>query len=186
MNTHFDPKIIESIKGKYIILDNNVLSDSASDPEFYETLYKILENNHLFIDPIVKLEFLRGAYLEKTYKEKNNFLKIEIFTPMIDHNDIYKKVYDSAFDIARIYSHHKRPNVPLGDIFITARQQIQTHQEYFFLTEDIEDFTTLLFDRVAILSFERKHKDGNEHLQHLQLLKFNHKKFQDCLASLPQ
>jgi len=186
MNTHFDPTIIESIKGKYIILDNNVLSDSASSPEFYQTLYKILENNPLFIDPIVKLEFLRGAYIEKTYKEKTAFLNIEIFTHMVDHNDIYKKVYDSAFNIARIYSHHKRPNVPLGDIFITARQQIHTQQEYLFLTEDLLDFTTLLFDRMLILSFERKDKDNNEHIQHLQLLKFNQKKFKDCLDSLPQ
>ena len=186
MNTHFDPKKIEDIKGKYIIIDTNVLSDSSSDAEFYKTLYKILENNPLLIDPIIKLEFLRGAYIEKTYKEKSAFLEIEIFSPMADHQDIYKKVYDSAFDIARIYSHNKKSNIPLGDILITARQEIQSSNDCYFLTEDKEDFTVLLFDRIAVISFERVNKDGQDYLQHLQLLKFNHQKFKKCLENLPQ
>lgn len=186
MNTHFDPKKIVGIKGKYIILDTNVLSDSSSDAEFYKTIYKILENNPILIDPIVKLEFLRGAYAEKTYREKNTFLKIEIFSLMADHQDIYKKVYDSAFNIARIYSHNKKSNIPLGDILITARQEVQGGRDCYFLTEDKEDFTSLLFDRIAIFSFERINRDGHDYLQHLQLLKFNHQKFKKCLENLPQ
>jgi len=186
MNTHFNLKNILEIKDKYIIIDTNVLSDSSSDPEFYQTIYGILKNNPILIDPIVKLEFLRGAYIEKTYREKSAFLKIEIFNPMVDHQDIYKKVYDSAFNIARIYSHNKKSNIPLGDILITARQEVQNSDNYYFLTEDREDFTALLFDRVAIISFERFNKDGQDYLQHLQLLKFNHKKFKKCLDNLPQ
>lgn len=186
MNTHFDPEKILAIKGKYIIIDTNVLSDSSTDAEFYKTLYKIFENNPILIDPIVKLEFLRGAYIEKTYKEKSAFLKIEIFNAMADHQDIYKKVYDSAFNIARIYSHNKKYNIPLGDILITARQEVQTGTDCYFLTEDKEDFTALLFDRKAVISFERVNRDGQDHLQHLQLLKFNHQKFKKCLENLPQ
>jgi len=184
MIIHYNPKIICDIASKYIVIDNNVLADSASDPEFYTTLYGIFKKNPILIDPIVKLEFLRGAYLEKTYKEKNDFLRIEIFHPMIDHQDIYKKVYNSAFNIARIYSHHKKPSVPLGDILITARQEVQG-DDTLFLTEDEEDFTTLLFDRITVLSFERINKDDIEHLQHLQLLKFNHEKYKKCYKSLP-
>lgn len=186
MTTHFDSSTIDAIKGKYIIIDTNILSDSSSSLEFYQTLYKIFSNNPFLIDPIVKLEFLRGAYITKTYKEKSAFLNIEIFSPMTDHQDIYKKVYDSAFNIARIYSHHKKPSIPLGDILITARQEIQSTKNCYFLTEDKEDFTTLLFDRITILNFEKENKDGQDYLQHIQLLKFNHQKFKDCLDSLPQ
>lgn len=186
MNTHFNPNSIESIKGKYVIIDTNVLSDSSSNTEFYTTLYTIFKDTHLLIDPIVKLEFLRGAYVEKTYREKSQFLKIEIFNLMVDHQEIYQKVYDSAFNIARIYSHNKKPNIPLGDILITARQEVQKSNDYYFLTEDKEDFTGLLFDRISLLTFERINKDGQDYLQHFQLIKFNHQKFEKCLQNLPQ
>ena len=185
MITHFDPNILDKIKGKYIVIDTNVLSDCSSDVEFYEVFFDIFKNNPLFIDPIVKLEFLRGAYAEKTYIEKNELLKLEKFLSMVDHQNIYKKIYDITFDIARIYSHKGRPHVPLGDILITARLFVQG--EYLFLTEDKEDFNTLMFDRLGVISFERtNNKDKHEYLQHLQLLKINKEKYKKCLEELPQ
>ena len=185
MNTHSNPTEIEKVKGKYIIADTNVLSAWSSSTDYYQAFFNIFQNNSIWIDPIVKLEFLRGAYQEKTYKEKTNFLKIEKFSTLVDHQDIYKKVYITAFNIARIYSHHGKPNVPLGDILITAR--LEVGKDFLFLTEDIEDFPTLLFDRLCIITFERKrNKDNSEYLEHLQLIQFNQEKYKKCLVNLPQ
>lgn len=75
---------------------------------------------------------------------------------------------------------------PWGDILITARQEVQGGGDCYFLTEDKEDFTSLLFDRITVISFERIDRDGKDYLQHLQLLKFNHQKFSKCLENLPQ
>ena len=184
MAIHFDQNSIAKIKDEYIVIDTNVLSDIASDVAFYKDFVTIFDQNPILIDPIVRLEFLRGAYIESTYREKTEFLKYEKFMKMVDHQDIYKKVYDIAFDIARIYSHNKNPQVPLGDILVTARLKVQ--ENCYFLTEDNKDFSTLLFDRLAVFSFERINKDRQEYLQHLQLLRFNTNKFDKCLKNLPQ
>ncbi len=185
MNIHYDPKEIEKVKNQYIVVDTNVLSACSSSVEYYETFFKIFRNNPVWIDPIVKLEFLRGAYQEKTYKEKANFFKIERFSPMVDHQDIYKNVYEGAFNIARIYSHHGKINVPLADILITAR--LEVGKSFLFLTEDVEDFPTLLFNRLCVITFERKRKkDNSEYLEHLQLLRLNQEKYEKCFTNLPQ
>lgn len=185
MNIHYDPKEIEKVKNKYIVVDTNVLSACSSNVDYYETFFRIFRDNPVWIDPIVKLEFLRGAYQEKTYKEKTSFLKIERFSSMVDHQDIYKNVYETAFNIARIYSHHGKTNVPLGDILITAR--LEVGKSFLFLTEDVEDFPTLLFNRLCVITFERKRKkDNSEYLEHLQLLKFDQEKYEKCFVNLPQ
>ncbi|MBI2074570.1 MAG: hypothetical protein HYT83_01890 [Candidatus Levybacteria bacterium] len=186
MNVYYDSLKLGTIKNKYLVLDTNVLSSCSSDVEYYKVFFEIFKANPILIDPIVKLEFLRGAYKEQTYKEKNKFLTIEKFFPMADHQDIYKRMYDNAFNIARIYSHHGRSDVPLGDILITARFGIYK-DDRLFLTEDMNDFLTLLFDRISIITFEKiRNKDKSEYLEHTQLLRFNHKKYEDCLKNLPE
>lgn len=52
-----------------------------------------------------------------------------------------------------------------------------------FITLDKSDFSTLLFDRIAILTFERKVKA--EVLEHIQLLRFNQSKYRIHLSDLP-
>lgn len=184
MNIYCDSIKLSKQKDKYIVIDTNILSAIASDRDYYKTFFELFKNNPIFIDPIVKLEFLRGAYIEKTYKEKSNLLKLDKFYPMVDHQDIYKKVYDTAFNIARIYSHKGKPAVPLGDILITARLEVT--RSSLILTEDINDFPTVLFDRLCMITFERTNKEGMEYLEHVQLLQFNQKKYDTCLANLPE
>lgn len=185
MNVYYDTNTISVIKDSYLVPDTNILSACSSDVDYYKTFFQIFKNNSILIDPIVKLEFLRGAYREKTYKEKAEFLRIENFLLMVDHNDIYKKIYKNAFNIARIYSHHGKSDIPLGDILITSRLEVYKDERLFF-TEDISDFSSLLFDRIGIITFERiRNKDKLEYLEHAQVLKFNHQKYQVCLKNLP-
>ena len=182
MNVHYDPQVIEEIKERYLVIDTNVLSSCSSDKDFFKSFLDIFKNNYILIDPIVKLEFLRGAFREETYKEKSKFLEFEKFNMMVDHQEIYKNIYEKAFDIARIYSHNGNSGIPLGDIFIIARLAT-LNENYLFLTLDKSDFSTLLFDRLAVLSFERKIRV--EVLEHLQILKFNNSKYKECFKKLP-
>jgi predicted nucleic acid-binding protein len=184
MKVYFESSKIEDQKGNYLVPDTNILSSCAVNPEYFTEFLKIFNKNPILIDPIIKLEFLRGAYKENTYQEKKTFLEYEKFFNMVDHQDIYKQVYNAAFNIARIYSHHGRPEVPLGDILITARLAIYDDNR-MYLTADKADFSTLLFDRIDILTFE-KITSKVEILEVTQLLIFNKEKYNDCIKGLPK
>lgn len=182
MNAYYNPQTIEKIRGTYLVFDTNVLGSYSSDVEFFKTFNEIFKDNIILIDPIVKLEFLRGAFREQTYKEKSRFLEYEKFSTMVDHQEIYKKTYENAFNIARIYSHNGKSSIPLGDILIISR--LASYKENcLFITLDKSDFSTLLFDRIAIFTFERKVK--TEVLEHIQLLRFNQSKYRKHLSNLP-
>lgn len=183
MNAYYDSNKLKPYEGKYLVPDTGIFTSCTEDPEYFELFNKIFENNPMLIDPIVKLEFLRGAYLENTYKEKEGFLKYEKFYNMVDHQDIYKKVYDAAFNIARIYSHNGKPDVPLGDILISARLAIYEDKR-MFITLDKTDFSSLLFDRIDVVTFERETKK-QEVLEIAQLLTFNKSKYEKCISNLP-
>lgn len=105
---------------------------------------------------------------------------------MTDHQDIYRKTYTNAFEIAKIYSQFDNPNIPLGDLLIAARLMIYG-ENYLFLTLDKSDFSTVLFDRVTIISLEREVGNKNKPkniIDHIMILKFNKEKYKDCLEKL--
>lgn len=184
MKVYYESSKLTPHKEKYLVPDTNILSSCSLSGDYFTEFLKMFSENSILIDPIIKLEFLRGAYQENTYKEKKTFLEYENFFDMVDHQEIYKNVYSTAFNIARIYSHHGKPEVPLGDILITARLAVYKDGR-LFLTADKTDFSTLLFDRVDIITFE-KITSKSEILEVTQLLTFNIEKYKTCLKSLPK
>ncbi len=183
MNVFYDTNKITSVAKNYIVLDTSVLFSCSSSIEYFNDFLHIFTDNTFLIDPIVKLEFLRTSYIEKTYQEKSAFLNYERFLPVTDHQSIYLKVQEHAFNIARIYSHQGKSQVPLGDILITARLSLYDDNR-LFLTLDKEDYSSLLFDRIDILTFE-KMTPKSEVLESAQLLQFNSDKYKKALAKLP-
>lgn len=183
MNSHYNPQLIEEIKSELLVLDNNVLSSLASDHDYLKEFLKIFKNNILLIDPTVKIELLRGAFKIDAYNELLKFLEFQRFDNMVDNVHVLQSMYKNAIDIARVYSHHDNPSIPLGDLLITARLSIY-HFDVLFLTRDKGDFGTLLFDRLGVVSIERKFKkkDG---IDHINIFRFNHSKLSKCLKSLP-
>src|SRR5262249_53720862 len=104
----------------------------------------------------------------------------------VDHADIYKKVYMNAFDIAKIYAFNGNPNIPLGDLFIVSRLMAYD-KNYLFATLDKSDFSTVLFDRIGIISIERQslNKDRpRDVVDHISILKFNQVKYKTLLSKL--
>jgi len=186
MNIHayFNPAFIKSIEGKYLVLDNNVLTSLVSSPEFYSSFVSIFKSNPFLLDPIVKLEFLRSAYTEDIYTNKLKFLELEKFSLMPDHQEIYKKIMIHAKRIAQIQSKIGHPKTPLGDILIMARL-MQCAENHLFVTMDKGDFTTLLFDRLGIVSIEKCSDNKDGVLEHISILSFNKEKYQKCFNDLP-
>ncbi len=186
MQAHYNSSLEKNIQG-YLVIDTNILSACSSDPDFLNVFLKISQHASIVIDPVVKIEFLRGAYLESLYEDRKKFLKYEIFHEMMDHHQLHKLVYDKSLDIARIYAHHNKGNLPLGDLLITARLAVYPSQ-LILATMDREDFDTVLFGRIGVAAFERiiQGKQGKkEILDIVQFLRFDHQKFNTCLKSLP-
>lgn len=178
MSTFYNPTHISDLRGSYVVLDTNVLNALASDEGFLKQFTSIFNSVYIHIDPIVELEFLRGSYKQDTYKEKRAILNMSFFYPMMDHQEIYKKVKEYALIIGRIYSYHNMSQVPLGDLLITAR--LAHHDRFLFITNDKEDFNSLLFDCKAVVSIERAVRSKNYKktvLDHLHILKFSKEKY---------
>lgn len=168
-----------------MVLDNNILGVCSTDVDFLTEFKRIFKNCNQLLDPIVKFEFLKGTQTNTLFKKKENFLEFNEFYNMPDHQDIYKRVYSNALDIARIYSHHEKPNIKTGDVLIMAR--LVLYPDYYFLTLDKNDFTSLLFDRVGVVTIEHNtpnNKTDTFELVHVCILKFNSQKFILCKEKL--
>lgn len=188
MAAFYNVDLKEKIQDEALVLDTNLLSSLFLDRKCLEDFMTIFPKNPLLLDPIVKLEFLRGAFRADTYKEQNDFLEYVRLGNMADNQDIQIKIYDYTFNIARICSHRENPNMPLADILIIGRLAVY-EQTVFFITRDYDDFNTILFDRLGIVSLERKLKSKlgpREIVENFQILKFNHNKYKKCLETLPQ
>lgn len=185
ISAYFNPKIIDDIKGCYLVIDTNILTSCASNNEYFDLFLDIFKYNYFLIDPIVKLEFIRGAS-GKLFEDKNKFLEFDKFQSMLDHYDIYRKVYANTFVIAKIYANCGNPNIPLGDLFIVSRLMVYD-RNYLFVTLDKSDFSTVLFDRVGVVSIERKSGNKNRQIDiidHISLLRFNEEKYKICLSKI--
>ncbi len=188
INAYYNPQNILDLKNKPLTIDTNIISLLFSDKLFFQQFCSIFKNNDLLIDPIIKLEFLRGVFIESIFKQKNIFLQFEKFCPLPDHQEIYVKVNEYAFKIARIYSHNKQYDVPLGDIFIMARLAVNNH---LFITHDEKHFDNLLFDRITVITIERNYYSNKfsrnvDVLEHFQIVAFNHHKLNSCLERFPK
>ena len=186
MAVFFNPSDINKLKKFRIVIDTNILAICSADEIFLQNFLDTFSRNIRLIDPIIKLEFLRGAKTDSLFEKKKKFLEFNGFYDMPDHYAIYNKVKEHVFDIARIYAHHNIPDIHLGDLLITARLMYYCEAN-IFATLDQQDFKTLLFDRWAVVSIESspvKSDKKSTSLEHVVLLQFNEKKFKECLKKL--
>lgn len=187
MSAFYNPTDVKSIAEKGIVLDTNLLTSLSSDENYFQEFLTIFKDNYFYIDPIIKIEFLRdssGDILQK----KMLILQYDKFFPVIDHQQIYAKVLKEVTNISKIYAMYGNPRIPLGDLLIASRLAC-LGENVCFATLDKGDFSAMLFDRVAIVSIERKvkSKDGKpsrEIVDHIAILKFNKNKYLTCCSKL--
>lgn len=185
MVAFYNPSDLSNFKGTSIVLDTNILSFLFKNKGNYELFVNIFRDFDFLIDPIIKIEFLRGAYADKIYEDKKAFLEYESFFQMAEHQEIFLKVKENTLFISRIHAHRGNKAVPLGDLLITARLMLY-EQNCLFLTQDKADFQTTLFDRCAVISIENMKKHNQSILEHWSLLKFNKEKYDRCIKNLPK
>lgn len=184
MSAYYNPSIIEGIKDQQLVIDTNILNSCFTNENYFTIFISVFENNPLLIDPIVKIEFMRNAYIATDLNKKENFLKFNKFYGITDHQEIFRKTMENSHNISRIYAHNGNPRIPLGDLLIIARLK-NYYDRQLFLTLDKSDFSTILFDRVGVISIEKISKDHHNILEHIVILKFNKKKYEDCFNKLP-
>lgn len=187
MSAFYNPEDIKKISECGLVLDTNLLTSLSSDEEYFQEFIKIFKGNIKLIDPIVRIEFLRDAS-GGVLKNKMVLLEYKNFSKVTDHQEIYKKSLEEVTKISRIYAYHGNPNIPLGDLLIVSRLSL-LEDHFLFATLDKSDFSTILFDRIAITSIERKikPKDGKpprDIIDHIALLRFNKEKYANCCAKL--
>ncbi len=186
MAAFYNPDDLETLVNWNLIIDTNILITCSTDPAFLYEFHQVFHQSKRLVDPIARLEFLRNTPTDSLYSKKLDFLKLNEFYEMTDRHELYFQTKTDAELISRVYSHHRKPNVPLGDLFITAK--IKNHcSTHLFVTLDQQDFTTLLFDRitsVAIESMPSKNEFHGTSLYHVILLKFNNDKYSKCLSKL--
>jgi predicted nucleic acid-binding protein len=183
MQPYFDSTLVNKLDSN-LVLDTSVLSFCMSDPAHFKFIVDLTCKSELLIDPVAKLEFLRGAYQEHVLKERLVFLAFERFKNMQDHYKVHHDTADRALLVSRVYTHNGKSDIPLGDLLIISR--LSLYRETMMLaTFDKNDFNSILFDRIGIVTIERYTKDKKDTFSILQLLKFNQKKFSDCCDKLP-
>ena len=93
----------------------------AEDENFCDEIQKMFPKVIFVIEPIVKLEFLRGAYTKEHYGKKIKILEFERFHDMVEHQEMFFRFNSLAYHIGLILAHEGHTSVPLGDLFIMAR-----------------------------------------------------------------
>ena len=184
MSAYFDPSLKNLIQG-YIVPDTNVLSLMSYDPDFFKLFCDLSIRADILIDPTAKLEFLRGDFQEHFLSDKLRFLEYEKFQMMLDHYKIHKDVYDIALKISRIFAHNGKTNINFGDLLIMARIAIYT-VPIILATFDSDDFGTLIFDRIGIITLDRTTRDKKDTFRIIQFLRFNRNKLDTCFEKLPK
>lgn len=85
---------------------------------------------------------------------------------------------DNALLLSKIYSHKKKPAVPLVDLCLIGR--IMNLGNAYIITKDMSDFSHILFDRLSIITVEK----DSDALDHFQVVKFSKEKFRQRLEEL--
>jgi hypothetical protein len=180
MKVYFSHSISESIKHKYLYLDNDFLSELFKDEIVLTETLHILDGSVFLIDPLTALEFLRDIYMPQQYNKKKKFISNEIFSPATNHQEIYKNLQENALLLSRIYAHQNHKNRSgVVDLFLAAR--LMYYQSPLLITGNKKDFPSCVFDTIGVLNIEQS---GDGVMKPFCLIQFNRTNFEACYSAL--
>lgn len=163
----------------YIFIDNDFLGQLFEHEEVLKDFVGLLPNSILIIDPYVELEFRRDVYLPKQRSLKKEFINSSLFEPVMDHQEIYKKVQENALLLSQIYAHQKENGASLVDLILAGRLMLTPYAS-FIITGNRKDFPNCIFDNISILNLENQ----NGTVQPFYVIQFNSGKFTQCYKAL--
>lgn len=82
---------------KYLFLDSDFLNDVYHDSQFLELFTDLVYGKaYPIIDPLVEFEFLRSIYFPDEITKRLAFIQGELFSPAINHSEIFMKIQENA------------------------------------------------------------------------------------------
>lgn len=172
---------LEKIKGKYVFLDNDYLGFLFNDPEILNESVEYFNSCqcHLTIDPLTKLEFLRGVFAPEQSNLKEKFIDGGLFVLAVNHPEVFNKIQENFLILSKIYAQNGIPKVGTIDLLLASRMALQSNNSVF-ATSNKKDFPSFLFDILNIFNFEQT--DGT--MRSICILSFNKNKFVSCYEKL--
>jgi predicted nucleic acid-binding protein len=174
----------ELLRGKYLLLDTNVLINYQKYPVQMERVHSKFDEFETIpvLDEMVRFEYIRGAESPEEIKVLKIFLMIlfKLTTADVDQLQfpVNQETINTATDIANIYSSRlKNLNAPAIDCFL-ASQMKKYHKNLFLVTSDHKDFPSLLFDRIGIDTV-----DTGTDIINICFYKFSKEKFDAAIAT---
>lgn len=171
----------EKIKGRYVFLDNDYLSFLFNDPEILNESVEYFNSCqcYLMIDPLTRLEFLRGVFIPEQSNLKEKFISEGLFSLAINHHEVFNKIQENFLIFSKIYAQNGIPKVGTIDLLLAARVALQSNNSVF-ATSNKKYFPSFLFDILNVLNFEQA--DGT--VRSVCILCFSKKKFDYCYEKL--
>jgi predicted nucleic acid-binding protein len=143
--------MLEIPERSFVLLDTNVLIDTAKFPEDFDVLYKELSSLHIesVIEETIKLEFLRGLKDPATGQKLIDALCGEKAMTLIPN----KEIFERALAISKIYLRSTNKVASVPDTLIAAQlckyaREKKGQYEMFLATQNHRDFPPVLFERV--------------------------------------
>jgi hypothetical protein len=149
---------VEILRNKHLLLDTNILINSAKYPLEFETFFEELSAFHIvpIIDEAIKLEFLRSANTQKKLLIKINYLTLLLGNDQKRLDlpiTIDTLVNARRFSNLSHYLNLKKQSISLGDSILSA--QLKKYSGSLYLaTMNHKDFPLRLFNRVLVKNIE--------------------------------
>lgn len=137
----------------FVLLDTNILIDSAKFPESFTPFYRTLEEREVqtVLESTIQFEFLRGFQVRKNAEEfLEAFLGKDRFTLVPD-----KDLFEMALRIAHVYYLADNKHIKIADALIAAQiskyaRSASDANELLLATQNHKDFPPVLFQRLAV------------------------------------
>jgi rRNA-processing protein FCF1 len=167
---------MEIIKNKHILLDTNILINSAKYQTEFEVFFDELKQNNISptIDNAIKLEFLRSANTQRNLSIKINYLNLLLGN---DEKRLDLPITeDTLIDARRIsnlyyFLNLKKQKISFVDSIISAQLK-KYSSNLFFATINNQDFPLQIFDRLFVTNV-----DANSELFTIGIYAFSEKKY---------
>jgi len=171
------------LREQYVLLDNDFIGEIFNDENCFENAMELLSQSYLMVEPLTKFEFLRDIFIPRQRELREKFIAQEIFIPTPLHSDIYKKIFDNALTLSKIYSHHKEKNRACPSVIdlILASRMVLIGGRYLLITSNAKDFPGIIFDVIGTIVVQQK---GDGTLKTFGILKLNLTKFNLCIEEL--
>ena len=178
MTAIFSPGLKKLITSKYVFLDSDFLNEIYNDQELLSQFVELTyEHCYPIIDPLIEFEFSRSITSPKEVKKMDDFIRSEIFFPVVTAQEVFAKIQSNAFILSKIYAMNgKKDNgkhASLVDLFLAGRLMSYSPGVTCIITGNARDYPQCIFDVVGVIT----KRQSDSKLQSFAVLDLDQDKF---------